>query len=50
MGTYGGLGPGLFIAQQFVEAHGGTIRIDSLVGRGTCFTVELPRNGFSTTP
>jgi signal transduction histidine kinase len=46
--TDGGLGIGLFIAQQLVEAHGGTIRIDSQVGRGTCFTIELPRNGRST--
>lgn len=49
-GANGGLGLGLFIAQQLIEAHGGTIRIDSHVGRGTCFTVELPRNGFSTSP
>jgi PAS domain S-box-containing protein len=38
----GGLGLGLYIARQIVEAHGGTIRVDSAVGRGSLFTVELP--------
>lgn len=39
---YGGLGLGLHIAQGIVTAHGGTIAVASTVGRGTCFTVELP--------
>jgi PAS domain S-box-containing protein len=39
---YGGLGMGLFIAQQIVQAHGGTIAAASTPGQGARFTVELP--------
>jgi predicted ATPase/signal transduction histidine kinase/tRNA A-37 threonylcarbamoyl transferase component Bud32 len=39
---YGGLGLGLFIARQIVAAHHGTIRVDSELGRGSSFIVELP--------
>jgi PAS domain S-box-containing protein len=39
---YGGLGMGLFIAQQIVQAHGGTIVAASAPGHGARFTVELP--------
>jgi len=38
-----GLGLGLFIARQIVEAHGGRILMRSAVGSGSTFTVELPR-------
>ncbi|MFP2904776.1 PAS domain S-box protein [Pyxidicoccus sp. 3LFB2] len=40
--NYGGLGLGLFITRQLVEAHGGRIRVDSEPGRGASFIVDLP--------
>jgi signal transduction histidine kinase len=39
---YGGLGLGLWIASEFVQAHGGTIRVESAAGRGAIFTIDLP--------
>ncbi len=38
----GGAGLGLSIAHWIVEAHGGTITVESVTGRGSIFTVELP--------
>ncbi len=38
-----GTGLGLAFAQQVVREHGGEIRCDSAVGRGTTFTLRLPR-------
>jgi signal transduction histidine kinase len=46
---YGGLGLGLYITRQIVEAHGGAIRVDSAPGAGATFAVELP-SGTSGTP
>jgi signal transduction histidine kinase len=40
-----GLGLGLAIARQIVEAHGGTVAAESTAGHGSRFTVTLPRAG-----
>ncbi|MBN1206716.1 MAG: CHASE domain-containing protein [Myxococcaceae bacterium] len=41
--NYGGLGLGLYITRTIVEALGGTLRVQSQLDQGACFTVELPR-------
>ncbi len=37
-----GLGLGLFICKQIAEAHGGSIKVESVKGEGTTFIVQLP--------
>ncbi len=41
--NYGGFGLGLWMTRQVVEAMGGRITLDSQLGVGSTFTVELPR-------
>lgn len=40
--NYGGLGLGLWMSRQLVEAMGGAIRLDSRPGSGATFLVDLP--------
>jgi two-component system OmpR family sensor kinase len=42
---HGGFGIGLWLANQLVVAMGGTIIIESVLGKGTTFTVMLPLDG-----
>jgi len=37
------LGLGLPLTQQFIEAHGGTVELDSEKGKGTTVTLTIPR-------
>lgn len=39
---HGGSGLGLSVCRQIIEQHQGRIRVESLVGKGSKFTVKLP--------
>jgi len=43
MRNFGGLGLGLYVARQIVEAHGGEIQLDRLRPKGAHFVIRLPR-------
>ncbi len=40
--TVGGCGLGLSIVQSIIEAHHGSVRVESEVGRGSTFIIEIP--------
>jgi signal transduction histidine kinase len=46
----GGLGVGLYVSRQIVEAHGGTIRVIGADGGGSRFIVRLPIDVAPTAP
>ena len=44
-----GVGIGLSIVKHIVEAHGGRVLVESAVGQGSRFVIELPMNSIETT-
>jgi len=48
-GRQRGLGLGLYIAQQVIHAHEGTIDVRSTRGEDVVFSVKIPRGAFEIT-
>lgn len=42
---YAGTGLGLTLVLKLVELHGGSVAVESEIGKGSCFTVRIPCKG-----
>jgi len=42
MDTFPGIGLGLYITAQIIHQHGGTINVESELGKGSVFSFRLP--------
>jgi len=42
---YAGTGLGLTLVMKLVELHGGSVAVESEIGKGSCFTVRIPCKG-----